>query len=192
VSNYPGFSYQGYQIVEELGRNREGGRIAWLASENSTGKQVVLKQFCFAQIGSNWSAYNAYDREIQVLRSLNHRGIPRYLGAFETRDGFCMIQEYIKAPSLAVTREFKPEEVKKIGVSVLKILVYLQSLVPPIIHRDIKPENVLVDEQLNVYLIDFGFARIGSQEVFGSSVFKGTPGFLPPEQILHPTNASDL
>ena len=45
---------------------------------------------------------------------------------------------------------------------------------------------------MNVYLIDFGFARIGSQEVSGSSVFKGTPGFIPPEQLRQPTEASDL
>ncbi|MEH2336933.1 hypothetical protein [Nostoc sp.] len=41
-------------------------------------------------------------------------------------------------------------------------------------------------------LIDFGFARIGSQEVAGSSVFKGTPGFIPPEQMFEPTKATDL
>lgn len=41
-------------------------------------------------------------------------------------------------------------------------------------------------------MIDFGFARIGSQEVSTSSVFKGTPGFIPPEQLRRPTEASDL
>jgi hypothetical protein len=43
------FFTQGYQVVSELGRNREGGRITWLASDITTGRQVVLKQFCFAQ-----------------------------------------------------------------------------------------------------------------------------------------------
>ena len=46
--SYPDFSQQGYQVISELGRNREGGRIAWLASDSNTGQQVVLKQFCFA------------------------------------------------------------------------------------------------------------------------------------------------
>ncbi|MEH2452083.1 hypothetical protein [Nostoc sp.] len=41
-------------------------------------------------------------------------------------------------------------------------------------------------------LIDFGFARIGSQEVAGSSVFKGTLVFIPPEQMFEPTKATDL
>ncbi|MGB3401779.1 MAG: serine/threonine-protein kinase [Microcoleaceae cyanobacterium] len=186
------FYSQGYEIIRELGRNREGGRITWLASTIDTKQPVVLKQFCFAQSGSNWSAFHAYEKEIQILKGLNHPGIPSYLGAFETPEGFCMVQEYIDALSLGVPRSFSPEEVKQIAISALEILVYLQNRIPPIIHRDIKPENILVDDELKVYLIDFGFARIGSQEVSNSSVFKGTPGFIPPEQLRKPTEASDL
>lgn len=195
MNNYPDLSCQGYEVIRELGRNREGGRITWLASTIDTTdikEQVVIKQFCFAQSGSDWSAFNVHEREIEVLQGLNHPGIPRYLGGFSMSDGFCMMQEYVDAPSLAVLRSFEPEEIKQIAVSLLEILVYLQNRIPPVIHRDIKPENILVDDKLRVCLIDFGFARIGSQEVSGSSVFKGTPGFIPPEQLRKPTEASDL
>ncbi|MEH2224329.1 serine/threonine protein kinase [Nostoc sp.] len=190
--SYPDFSPQGYQVITELGRNREGGRITWLTSNVNTSQQVVVKQFCFAQLGSNWSAFTAHEREIQVLQGLNHPGIPKYLGAFETPDGFCLIQEYKNAPTLGLRRSFDAEEIKQIAVKALSILVYLQNRIPPIIHRDIKPENILVDDQFNVYLIDFGMSRVGSEEVSGSSVFKGTLGFIPPEQMRQPTIASDL
>ncbi|WP_227789462.1 serine/threonine-protein kinase, partial [Nodularia sp. LEGE 04288] len=190
--SYPDFSPQGYQVISELGRNREGGRIAWLATDLKTSQQVVIKQFCFAQVGSDWSAYKEHEREIQVLQGLNHPGIPKYLGALETLDGFCLIQEYKNARTLAVQRSFDSEEIKQIAVKVLEILVYLQNRIPPVIHRDIKPENILVDEQINVYLIDFGMSRIGSQELAASSVFNGTPGFMPPEQIRKPKVGSDL
>ncbi|MCF4966530.1 serine/threonine protein kinase [Nostoc sp. CMAA1605] len=189
---YPDFDQHGYQILQELGRNREGGRITWLASDVKTTQQVVLKQFCFAQFGSSWSGFEAHQREIQILQGLAHPGIPKYMGSFATSDGFCLVQEYINAPSLAEARKFTPAEIKQIAINALKILVYLQNLQPPVIHRDIKPENILVDEALNVYLIDFGFARIDSGEVAGSSVFKGTPGFIPPEQMFKPTKATDL
>jgi hypothetical protein len=114
------------------------------------------------------------------------------LNSFATDDGFCLVQQYINASTLAEPRSFSPEEIKQIAVKILEILVYLQNRIPSVIHRDIKPENILVDEQINVYLIDFGFARIGSQEVAASSVFKGTPGFIPPEQMFKPTDATDL
>ncbi|MTJ23369.1 serine/threonine protein kinase [Dolichospermum sp. UHCC 0352] len=192
MSIYPDFQEQGYQVIRELGRNREGGRITWLATNINTGQAEVIKQFCFAQAGSSWSGSEAHAREIQVLKGLDHPGIPSYLHSFETSDGFCLVQEYINASTLAEPRSFSPEEIKQIAVKILEILVYLQNRIPSVIHRDIKPENILVDEQINVYLIDFGFARIGSHDVAGSSVFKGTPGFIPPEQMFKPTNATDL
>ncbi|QYX31787.1 serine/threonine protein kinase [Sphaerospermopsis torques-reginae] len=192
MSIYPDFQAQGYQVIKELGRNREGGRITWLVTNINTGQQEVIKQFCFAQAGSNWSSFAAHEREIQVLTGLKHPGIPCYLNSFPTSDGFCLVQQYIDASTLAEPRSFSPEEIKQIAVKVLEILVYLQNRIPSVIHRDIKPENILVDEHINVYLIDFGFARIGSQEVAGSSVFKGTPGFIPPEQMFKPTEATDL
>ncbi|HIK11016.1 MAG TPA: serine/threonine protein kinase [Oscillatoriaceae cyanobacterium M33_DOE_052] len=194
MSNLPDFAAYGYQVEGELGRNRAGGRITYLATATSTQQAVVIKQFQFAVASSDWSGYKAHEREIEVLRALNHPGIPRYLNSFETKDGFCMVQEYKKAPSLAVKRSFAAAEVKQIAVEVLQILVYLQSQTPPIIHRDIKPENILVDDKLNVYLVDFGFARAGDGEIAHSSMVKGTMGFMPPEQLFNRqlTLASDL
>jgi hypothetical protein len=194
VSDYPDFSSHGYQVTRELGRNREAGRITYLATAQNLEQQVVIKEFRFALADANWSGFKAYQREIEMLQQLEHPRIPRYLDSFETQVGFCLVQEYKNAPSLAVRRSFTSEDIKQIAVSVLEILVYLQRRFPPIIHRDIKPENILVDKQLNAYLVDFGFARIRGGEMALSSVAAGTPGFMPPEeQFGRPlTEASDL
>lgn len=194
MNNSPRTSRPRYQKIRELGRNREGGRATYLVKDNATGQPVVIKQFQFPQSGSDWAGFKAYEQEIQILRRLNHPGIPRYLNSFETPKGLCMVQEYKEAESLAVPRQWTPEEIKQIAISVLEILVYLQNRIPPVIHRDIKPENILVDDQMNVYLVDFGFARIGSAEGAMSSVAAGTFGFMAPEQIYNRelTNATDL
>jgi serine/threonine protein kinase len=192
MNNYPDCSVYGYRLIKELGRNREGGRISWKAVDLSNNNLVVIKQFCFATNESTWSGYRAYEREIELLQQLNHPGIPRYLGSIETRDGFWSIQEYKDALSLAEKRNFNLEQIKTIAIKILEILVYLQKQIPPILHRDLKPENILVDEELNVYLIDFGFASLGNKQASASSIFKGTPGFIAPEQIIQPTTASDL
>lgn len=181
----PDFSVYGYQVVRELGHNVSSDRTTYLASQIATGESVVIKQFSFGRPGANWSGFKAYEREIQVLRSLNHVGIPRYLDCFETPNSFCLLQEYKDAPPLSNPCSFTIDEIKRIAISVLEILIYLQSLSPPIIHRDIKPGNVLVDQQLNVYLVDFGFARIGGNDLAMSSVVVGTTGFMPPEQLLN-------
>lgn len=190
----PDFSTYGYQVVQELGHNQTGDRTTYLATEIATRQAVVIKQFSFGRPGASWSGFKAYEREIQVLRSLNHPGIPRYLDCFETKNSFCLLQEYKDAQPLSVPRSFSTDEIKQIAVSLLEILVYLQSLVPPVTHRDIKPENILIDEQLNVYLVDFGFARIGGSDLAMSSVVVGTTGFMPPEQLLNQdlSAASDL
>jgi len=183
-----------YQKMRELGRNRAGGRITYLAKDNKTQQPVVIKRFLFAQAGSDWSGFKSYQREIQLLQGLDHPGIPRYLDSFETKAGFCMVQEYKKAQPLAIPRSFEPEQIKQIAIATLEILVYLQRRLPVVIHRDIKPENLLVDEQLNVYLVDFGLARMGGSNVAMSSVAAGTFGFMAPEQIYNHklTEATDL
>ncbi|NES74416.1 MULTISPECIES: serine/threonine-protein kinase [Okeania] len=197
MTNYPNFSNYGYQIIKELGHNRAGGRVTYLATEINTQKTVVVKQFQFATTGAHWSEYQAYEREVQVLKTLDHPNIPHYLDSFQTPSGFCMVQEYknaISLANLATSQKWQPQQIKQIAISVLEILKYLQNRIPAVIHRDLKPENILIDEQMNISLVDFGFARIGGGEVAVSSVVKGTLGFMPPEQMFNRelTTASDL
>jgi serine/threonine protein kinase len=193
MNAFPDFSQHGYQVSRELGYNSLGGRVTYLATKINTKKSVVIKQFQFAQLGASWAEYEAYEQEIKVLQNLDFPGIPRYLDSFQTDSGFCMVQEYKNAES-AVARTFSPPEIKQIAIATLEILVYLQAQKPPIIHRDIKPENLLIDDELNVYLVDFGFARLGGGNIAASSVVKGTMGFMPPEQMFNRelTKASDL
>lgn len=193
MNAFPDFSTHGYQIKKELGHNSLGGRVTYLAKKKKSQKLVVIKQFQFAQLGASWAEYEAYEQEIKVLQKLDFPGIPRYLDSFQTDSGFCMVQEYKNAES-AVARTFAPPDIKQIAIATLEILVNLQSQKRPIIHRDIKPENLLIDDELNVYLVDFGFARLGGGNIAASSVVKGTMGFMPPEQMFNRklTKASDL
>ncbi len=194
MNDFPDFSPHGYQAIDELGRNAAGGRVVYLCQTLAEPKErVVVKQFQFAK-GSGWSQFKEIEREMQVLKDLQHRGIPRYIGSIETDDGYSIVQEFKDAQALSIPRSFDPDQIKLIAMAVLEILLYLQNRIPSVIHRDIKPENVLVDEDLNVYLIDFGFARIGGGEVAMSSVAAGTFGFMAPEQMYNKglTEATDL
>ena len=183
-----------YKIISELGHNSLGGRVTYLAEEIANNCQVVIKQFQFAQLGTNWQEYETYQQELKMLRSLNHPSIPRYLDSFSTPNGFCLVQEYIEAVPLTTQRNWTPDGIRKLALAILDILIYLQQQQPCIIHRDLKPENILIGEEEKVYLVDFGFARSGGGAVAVSSVVKGTLGFMPPEQLFNRqlTEAADL
>ncbi len=178
------FRPQGYEINQELSRN--SGRITYLAKDIQHDFPVIIKQFQFADFGSNWQQYEAHQREIELLKYLDHPSIPRYLDDFETETGFSLVEEYINTGSLEPPRHFTPTEIKQIAQEVLKILVYLQDKKPPIFHGNIKPENILVDRlgTIKVYLVGFGLEGQNP----------GTLGFMPPEQMFKHslTPASDL
>jgi ankyrin repeat protein len=175
-----------YQIVKELGRHPEGRRVTSLGIDTSVNPpvKVVLKEFCFAQQDANCPGFKAYQKEIAVLRSLNHPRVPSYKDSFETPAGFCLVQEYKEASSLDKVRIFKAKDIKQIAVAVLEILVALQGRVPPVIHLNIKPENILIDKQKKVYLTDFGLSRLGKEKNAPSSSCAGTIGFMSPEQVF--------
>jgi serine/threonine protein kinase len=99
------FAVKGYRILQELSRNRQGGRITYLAS-NLNGERFAIKEFLFAQKDADWSAFNMLQREINILQTLNYPLIPKYVEAFETQSGFCLVQQYIETQSLNWLRVF--------------------------------------------------------------------------------------
>ena len=142
-------------MIDSFQNNIQGGRVTYKAIDIKSKKPVVIKQFRFATT-SDWDSYKLIEREIEVLRGLKHRGIPKYLTKFDPGDGLYLVQEYKNADPLSKKRSFSPEEIKSITGQVLEILIYLQTQIPIIIHRDLKPDNILVNDDINVYLIDFG------------------------------------
>ena len=201
MNKFPNFVSYGYQAVKELGCNRAGFRTTYKAGSLSSGHEVVVKHF--ESTPKNPDEWNALDRmyteEIQALSRLRHPNIPYFIESFQMEDkSRCIVLEYKNGQTLAEPQSFSTDEINLITVSLLEVLVYLQNQVPSIKHRDIKPENVLVEgsgDQLKVYLVDFGFARIGDGEARTvSSMIKGTLGFMAPEQRRNQplNNASDL
>ncbi|MBD2115184.1 MULTISPECIES: serine/threonine-protein kinase [Cyanophyceae] len=174
--------------LEELSRNREGGRITYKATDIALKNAFVLKQFRFAN-SSDWSGWEFHQREIRALMKLNHPAIPKLLETHETDDGFLLVQEYVNATSLAAQmrhRVFTQAEVRAITTSLLLILQYVHEK-GHLCHGDIQPGNVLVDlsSGISVYLIDFGLARSSGDSVAVTTALGGTPGFTAPDQVLN-------
>jgi serine/threonine protein kinase len=181
-----------YKLMQQLGQNP--GRQTWLAQDLQTEQSVVVKLLTFNS-DMRWSDFKLFEREAQLLKSLEHSAIPQYLNYLDLEEpeqqGFALVQEYIPAQSLQQHmksgRVFTQSDVEIIARKLLNILIYLHDFRPPVIHRDIKPSNILLGDRSgnspgNVYLIDFDsvqtFIRTDS-----SVTIAGTYGYMPFEQF---------
>ncbi|GFE69805.1 protein kinase family protein [Chroococcus sp. FPU101] len=131
MNQYPDCFHHHYQIQKILGKNKAGCRVTYLAHHRLTQQFVVIKHYQFTQPETSWSNYQTYQIKIKVLRSFYCENIPRYLDSFEVDQGFCLVQEYINAPSLAQVPALTPQEVKIIASSLLEVLVDPQKHIPP-------------------------------------------------------------
>jgi hypothetical protein len=190
-----------YQLIQQLGENQ--GRQTWLASDLSHQNQVVVKLLAFSP-QMEWEQIKLFEREAAVLQRLNHPRIPKYRDYFslekEEGDGLCwfgLVQDFIPGISLQqlITQgnKFTESQIKDIATQVLEILVYLHELAPQILHRDIKPSNLLLGEDNQIYLLDFGAVQNQGAVEGVTFTVVGTTGYAPLEQFWGKTvPASDL
>ena len=180
-----------YQLKRQLGNN--GIRQTWLATDlqpnNDEQQQVVVKLLAFGGT-VQWEDLKLFEREAQILKQLKHPRIPRYIDYFSIDDRtlwFGLVQEYIPGASLkeklAQNQRFTEKQVRKIGVEVLKILIDLHDLNPPVLHRDIKPSNLIWGEDNQIYLIDFGAVQDKAAKEGVTFTVVGTYGYAPMEQF---------
>ncbi|CAI0390801.1 unnamed protein product [Linum tenue] len=74
----------------------------------------------------------------------------------------------------------------KIAFHIARALAYLHDqCAPRILHRDVKPSNILLDDEFNAYLSDFGLARLlGTSETHATTGVAGTFGYVAPEYAM--------
>lgn len=193
--------HERYHIQSLLGR--QTGRRTFLANDLQMKFSVVVKMLLFSP-DFTWDDLKLFERESEVLKSLDHPAIPKYLDYFEVEtelgQGFALVQTYIEARSLQdwiqSGRTFSEEELHAIAKDLLKILDYLHNRQPPVVHRDIKPSNILLGDRSGhspgqVYLIDFG--SVQTAVYGGTKTIVGTYGYMPLEQFGGQTTpTSDL
>jgi len=165
------------------------------ATDTSLGVQVAVKENAFAS--DEYS--RQFRREATILAGLRHPNLPRVTDHFVIHDqGQYLVMDYIDGEDLRDRLRrlgtLAEEEVRLIGITICNALNYLHTLNPPIFHRDIKPGNIKITPSGQIYLVDFGLAKVAQD---GESTTVGaqslTPGYAPPEQYGHGTDArSDI
>ena len=178
-----------YQLIAKLGRN--AGRQTWLATDlhSAEEEQVVVKLLAFGG-DVQWEDLKLFEREAQILKQLDHPRIPKYKDYFSIDDRhlwFGLVQQYIPGLSLKQLldqgKRFTEADVENIAQEILEILLYLHGLNPPLLHRDIKPSNLILGEDEQIYLVDFGAVQDRAATEGASFTVVGTYGYTPLEQF---------
>lgn len=178
-----------YRILDILGQGSSG--TTYQAENLHNGELVAIKVLSLNQL-TDWKMLELFEREVKILSQLNHPRIPHYLEYFEidreSDRSFYIVQQLAKGKSLAAWVEtgWRTDEkgIRKIAIQILEILDYLHHLEPPVIHRDIKPQNIIMREDGQVFLVDFGAVQDTYHNTFmrGNTVV-GTYGYMAPEQF---------
>lgn len=130
--------------------------------------------------------------EMETIGKIKHRNLVPLLGYCKVAEERLLVYEFMKYGSLEdVLHNRKKANIKlnwaarkKIAVGAARGLAFLHhSCIPHIIHRDMKSSNVLLDENLEARVSDFGMARFMSamDTHLSVSTLAGTPGYVPPE-----------
>jgi serine/threonine protein kinase len=139
------------------------------------------------------------DREIRVLRELDHPSVPRLHEVVETGRGrshtLWLVLDLIVGTPLdrRWTGPASERQVLDVIGRVADILGDLHALRPAVIHRDLKPANLILRPDDRLALVDFGSVRDAAVGPAGGSTVVGTFGYTAPEQLHgQASSASDL
>ena len=154
------------------------------AVDENLGLEVAVKENLFTVEDYT----RQFRREAVILANLRHRNLPRVSNHFTIPDqGQYLIMDYIEGEDLQERMEregtIPEEDVIVIGAAICDALSYMHSQDPVVLHRDIKPGNVRITPNGEIYLVDFGLAKIiRGDKTTTTGARAMTMGFSPPEQ----------
>jgi serine/threonine protein kinase len=192
----PGFSLGNYELLEEMGRGGMG--VVFKARETKTGRIVALKMILGNHLASR-EHLQRFQTEIRLMAKLEHNHIVHLYETGEWNGLLYFSMQCVEGSNLARKCQEGPinsTDAAHVVAKIARAVAYLHSR--GIVHRDLKPGNILLDTQGQVYVTDFGLAKIleGGDAQTKSGVIIGTPSYMSPEQACGRTKnigpASDI
>ena len=171
----------------------------WLAKDNKTDIQVALKIYAPAT-GLDDTGLNVFAREFALVVNANHKNLlkPLYYDSYERKP--YLVLPYCKNGSIMKhIGQFSEKQTWCMLRDIASGLSWLHNLTPPIIHQDIKPDNIMIGDNDNYLISDFGVSthlkstlRKSISSAFSSA---GTIAYMAPERFSEdntPIMANDI
>ncbi len=188
LANHPKF-----RILKELGRGGMG--VVYKAEHRIMEITIAVKVISRALL-DNPDALERFHREVRAAAKLIHPHIVRALDADCAGELHLLVMEFVEGVSLSQAVQKKgplpiPHACHYVRQAALGLqLAHEQGMV----HRDIKPHNLMLTPRGQVKILDFGLARLASEQkqrggLTRTGDFMGTPDYVAPEQAMDATQA---
>jgi serine/threonine protein kinase len=180
----PGQMLGPYRIINQIGKG--GMATVYKAYQPSVDRYVAVKVLP-SQLAESKEFATRFQQEARIIAKLEH---PHILPVFDygESDGIAyFVMRYLEAGTLkdkmVAHRPLPLNEIDHIFTQLIDALSYAHSF--GIVHRDLKPANALIDSHGNIFLTDFGIAKLlesASPRLTQTDAIMGTPAYISPEQ----------
>jgi serine/threonine protein kinase len=171
-----------YEIKSEIGSGAMG--IVYLAEDPKLGRPVALKTTT-AEVAGNPELLKRFYREAQAAAKLCHPNIVTIYEIDEANGIPFIAMEFLEGVNLqkvvAERRELLIPRKLQIMIDACKGLGYAHQ--HGVVHRDIKPGNIMLADNGQVKIVDFGIARVGVSSMTRTGEVLGTVMYMSPEQV---------
>jgi serine/threonine protein kinase len=179
----PGQMLGSYRIISQVGKG--GMATVYKAYQSSMDRNVAIKVLP-RQLAESPEFAARFQQEARIIARLEH---PHILPVFDfgESDGVTyFVMRYLEAGTLKTKMEAGPlslSEIDRLFTQLAEALNYAHG--HGIVHRDLKPANALIDGDGNLFLTDFGIAKLlesASPRLTQTDAILGTPAYISPEQ----------
>ncbi len=190
-----------FRLLRELGRGGVG--VVWEAEQISLSRRVALKLLA-PHLGNNPLFIERFKREAEVGSQISHSAVIQTLSVGEASGTHFIAQELVPGGKtlddhivgLRSQGEFEEDHYRGVAEFFLKVVEGMASAHElDVVHRDIKPSNILMTEDGEPKVADFGLAKIKDELDFEDSDTEqivGTPYYMSPEQAVSSKIGVDL
>lgn len=172
-----------YELIQKIARG--GMAEVYMAKDQLLDRPVALKVL-FPELSVNVSFVERFRREAQAAANLSHPNIVSVFDWGEADNTYFIVMELVEGVTLASlikeSGRIQPQKAAAIAADVSASLAVAHK--HGVIHRDVKPSNVLLTEDGQVKVTDFGIARAATADgdLTQTGAVMGTATYIPPEQ----------
>jgi WD40 repeat protein/DNA-binding SARP family transcriptional activator len=177
-----GAPLRGYRLLERVGTGSFG--TVWRAIQPEVGRDVAVKAI-HPHLANDPDFIRRFEAEAQLVARLEHPHVVPLYDYWREPGAAYLVMRFLRGGSLAEALDTAAFEIDRAArlmdqVSGALAAAHRQGVV----HRDVKPGNILLDDEGNAYLADFGIAKdLAAPEMTEPGAVKGSLPYLAPEQI---------